>query len=59
MMAPQGMDPLMGGQPPAGAPPAGAPPAGAPPAGAPAPEAPPASPNFFEMAVQQEQQKGG
>jgi hypothetical protein len=61
MMAPQGMDPLMGGQQPAGAPPAGAPPA--PPAGAPA-GAPPAdatasSPNFFEMAVQQEQQKGG
>lgn len=48
MMAPQGMDPLMGGQPPAGAP-----------AGSPAPEAPPASPNFFDMAVQQEQQKGG
>jgi hypothetical protein len=62
MMAPQGMDPLMGGQPPAGAPPAGAPPAGAPPAspaGAPPADATASSPNFFEMAVQQEQQKGG
>lgn len=57
MMAPQGMDPLMGGQPPAGAPPAGAPPA--PPAGAPPADATASSPNFFEMAVQQEQQKGG
>ena len=57
MMAPQGMDPLMGGQPPAGAPPA-PPPAGAP-AGAPPADATASSPNFFEMAVQQEQQKGG
>lgn len=57
MMAPQGMDPLMGGQPPAGAPPAGAPPA--PPAVAPPADATASSPNFFEMAVQQEQQKGG
>lgn len=50
MMAPQGMGPLMGEQPPAGGPA---------PAGAPAPEAPPEAPNFFDMAVQQEQQQGG
>ena len=60
MMAPQGMDPLTGA-PPAGAPPAGAP-AGAPPAppaGAPPADATAPSPNFFEMATQQEQQKEG
>jgi len=57
MMAPQGIDPLTGA--PAGAPTAAGAPAGAAAAPPAEPAAPPAAPNFFDMAVQQEQQKGG